>query len=313
MPMYANDAVQFNSSDHQRSDHHLDLTGLLRYVPTESNAFEIAYARKTRSPGLYERYTWSASGMTAAMNNIAGDGNGYVGNLNLRPEIAHTVSASWENHDRDEDQQRWQFKLSPYISYVSDFIDAQRCPLSYSSNCTAANLTAGATFVTLQYVNQSARLAGIDGSGVVKLGRFDQMGDFRLNGLLSYTRGVNLTTDDHLYHIMPLQSRLALNHKLGRWSNTLEWELVAAKKQVSEVRNEIPTAGYGLLNLRSSYQWKKIQVDFGIDNLLNRSYASPLGGAYLGQGKTMGLNGVPWGVPVPGPARSFNAAFTLQY
>jgi len=313
MPMYASDAAQFNTSDHQRTDHHLDLTGLLRYAATESSAFDIAYAQKTRSPSLYERYTWSASGMAAAMNNIAGDGNGYVGNLYLKPEIAHTVSASWEHHDREEDHQRWQFKLSPYITYVTDFIDAQRCPPGYSSNCSAANLTAGNAFVTLQYVNQNARLAGFDGSGSVYLGRSDQAGDFNLDGLFGYTRGINLDTHDNLYHIMPLNARLALNRTQGRWSNTLEWELVAAKTQVSAVRNEMPTAGYGLLNLRSTYKWKNMQLDFGMDNLLNRSYAAPLGGAYLGQGKTMGLNSVPWGVPVPGPGRSFNSAISVQF
>ena len=54
---------------------------------------------------------------------------------------------------------------------------------------------------------------------------------------------------------------------------------MGAKTNVSQVRNEVPTAGYGLLNLRSSYEWKQVRLDFGIENVLNRFYTLPLGGA----------------------------------
>ena len=33
-----------------------------------------------------------------------------------------------------------------------------------------------------------------------------------------------------------------------------------------------------------------MRVDFGIENLFDRKYALPLGGAYAGQGRTMSLN-----------------------
>ena len=58
-------------------------------------------------------------------------------------------------------------------------------------------------------------------------------------------------------------------------------------------------SAYALFNLRSSYEWKSIRVDFGIENLVNTLYYLPLGGAYLGQGTTMFTVGVPWGTAVP--------------
>jgi len=39
----------------------------------------------------------------------------------------------------------------------------------------------------------------------------------------------------------------------------------------------------------------------------------PLGGAYLGQGTTMSINGVPWGIAVPGPGRSIYAGVSVQF
>jgi iron complex outermembrane receptor protein len=168
-------------------------------------------------------------------------------------------------------------------------------------------------FVLLQYVNQSAQLFGFDMSGNILLGETTNFGSFTGTGLLNYVRGENRTTDDNLYNIMPLNAKLAVVHRLGGWSTTAEFQTVAQKHLVSQVRNEVRTAGYGLFNLRSSYEMKYARLDFGIENLFNRFYSSPLGGAYVGQGASMTTNGIPWGVPVPGMGRSFNVSLNLRY
>ncbi len=246
--------------------------------------------------------------MAMLMNNFVGDGNGYVGNLDLRPEVAHTVSASGDWHDAA--QSDWRFKATAFYTYVQDYIDARRCNFGQCGG--QANLDATTGFVNLQYVNQSARLYGFDLAGNLQLGRSGDFGSFKGSGLLSYVRGKNTTTGDNLYNIMPLNAKVAVTQTLGGWSNTAEVQLVGAKTNVSQVRNEVPTAGYGLLNLRSSYEWKQFRLDFGIENVLNRFYTLPLGGAYLGQGASMTSKGIPWGVVVPGMGRSFNLALTVR-
>lgn len=50
-----------------------------------------------------------------------------------------------------------------------------------------------------------------------------------------------------------------------------------------------------------------------LENAFDEFYSLPLGGAYLGQGTTMSMNGVPWGIAVPGMGRSFNAGVTLKF
>ena len=85
-PTYLADATNFNARDHQRTDHNLDLTALARYTPNSGQTYEFGYAQKTRSPNLYERFAWSTGGMAMRMVNWAGDGNGYLGNLDLKPE-----------------------------------------------------------------------------------------------------------------------------------------------------------------------------------------------------------------------------------
>jgi iron complex outermembrane receptor protein len=131
--------------------------------------------------------------------------------------------------------------------------------------------------------------------------------------MLNYVRGKNDDTDDNLYNIMPLNAKLAVMQHLNNWTNTVELELVDEKDEVSWERNELETSGYGLLHLRSSYEWKQVSIDVGVENLLDKFYNDPLGGAYLGQGKTMPGTAVAWGVPVPGMGRSVYAGVKYKF
>lgn len=303
------DASNFNQAERSKTDYNLDITALVRFTPSDSSRYELGYAQKTRSPNLYERYSWSTNGMAMRMINLAGDGNGYVGNLQLQPEIAHTLSASaqWQ----DAQAARWQASVTPYLTYVDDYVDARRCD-SGGMSCTPANLSATEGFVYLQFANTSARLYGVDLAGELRLGEVSQ-NNFSLRGNLSYVRGENRSSGDNLYNIMPLNARFALDHVRGAWSNTLEWELVSAKRKVSAERNEVATSGYGLVNLSTRYEWDRVELSLGIDNLFDRLYNHPLGGAYLGQGKTMSATDVAWGTPVPGMGRSVYTGIRVSF
>ena len=146
------------------------------------------------------------------------------------------------------------------------------------------------------------------------LGSIDGVGSFTAKGLLNYLRGKETTTGDNLFNMMPLNGKVALVHRLGGWSNTVEVQMVAPKKRVSQVRNEVAAEGYGLLNLRTSAQLNKhIRLDLALENVFNRFYQHPLGGAYVGQGRTMYLDSMQWGNYVPGTGRSFNAALNVNF
>ena len=307
MAFQGTEAAAFNAANRKKVDNNIDATALVRFTPDQTKTIEFGYGMKTRSPNLYERYTWSTAGMMMRMVNMAGDGNGYVGNLDLKPEISHTISATIDLHDADEKQ--WGVKVSPYFTYINNHVDAARCS-SANANCGAANQTATNAFVYLQFVNQSANMYGVDVSGDVLVSE-SSYGNVTAKGLMNYVRGKNKATNDNLYNIMPLNGRVGLEHALGGWTSSVEVEMVAAKKKVSKVRNEMVTAGYTLVNLHSTYQWKQIRLDVGVSNLLDRFYNHPLGGAYLGQGATMGT-AVPWGVPVPGMGRSFYTGVTVD-
>ena len=124
---------------------------------------------------------------------------------------------------------------------------------------------------------------------------------------------VNTVTDDDLYHMMPINGAVAIEQTLGRWSNTIEAEMVGAKTAVSRVRNEVETGAYTLWNIRSAYTWDKFRVDVGVENLFDTFYDLPLGGLYLGQGATMSADAIPWGIALPGQGRSFYVAASMKF
>lgn len=163
--------------------------------------------------------------MASLMNNFLGDGNGYVGNAGLAPEIANTVSIAGDWHDPAS--ARWGVKATGYYTYVQDYIDAKRCDFG---QCSDANATTTTGFVLLQYANQAAQLYGCDLSGHIVFLEGKRTGSIEASGVVSYVRGKNLTTGDNLYNIMPLHGRFLVSYRLGFWSVSPEVLAVAKRK-----------------------------------------------------------------------------------
>ena len=300
-----NNSAAFNASERTKVNHNWDLTALSEYVISPTLTSELGFAIKNRSPNLYERYTWSTWTMAANMNNSYGDGNGYVGNINLSPETAHTIS--WSSDWHDYKRQDYQVIFNPYFTYVNDYIDAVACSVVGKSCMSRSD-----GFSTLSLDNQSARIYGFDISGFKNLGYYKNFGDMKVTSSLAYVRGRNNNTHDNLYRIMPLNLKVSLEQISGSWRNNLE--LVAAKRKgrVSSIRNEHQTPGYSLVNIASNYSYKDAQINFSLTNIFDRKYSDPLGGTYIGQGATM-MTGVTNGTAVPGMGRSFNVGVLYNF
>lgn len=309
-------ARAFNAQDRERNTDTFDVTALVQFTPNNMSQFELGYARKNRAPNLYERYTWGRRNMDMAMNGWFGDGNGYIGNMDLDPETAHTVSftASFV----DPKHGLWDFKATPYFTYVEDFIDADRCPLSLGGACvTPGNQTATDQFVYLQYANHNARLWGVDVSGNATLYRNSDFGNFTARGVMSYVRGERMD-GGNLYHMMPFNTKLTLGHKLGGWQSAFEMQFVDRKDDVQAIRNELETPSYILLNARTSYTWEHVRFDVGLDNILDKQYYHPLAGAYLGDRFGMNPTGnasntVPFGRNMAAIGRSVYVGMNVKF
>ncbi|MDR7928184.1 TonB-dependent receptor [Acidithiobacillus thiooxidans] len=295
----------FNRSDRQRQYTIWNFSAIVHYQPDKHSSYTLGLARKAQAPSLYELYPWSSNAMAMNMIGWFNDGNGYIGNLNLKPETANTVSLAANFHGSDP--QIWHVQIQPYFTYIHNYIGAVRCPTSLGGACTAANLHAESGFVYLQFANQTAEIWGINMDSSARLAQTRRYGTFTMSAKAAYVRGDNLSNHTPLYHMMPLNLRLALHQNWGAWRNTIEEQLVAAKNQVDALRNEPQTAGYGLLNLRTAYRQGHWQASLELANLLNQFYEQSLGGLYLGQ------RPMTYGTALPGSGRSVNMSLQYQF
>jgi iron complex outermembrane recepter protein len=289
-------AMAFNAVDHAREDDNVDVTAKATWHPSSNLAVEFGAAQKSRSPNFYERYAWGRGSMSASMTNMTGDGAGYVGDINLEPEVARSLAATLDWSDGEANGR--VLRLSGWASSVEDYIDADRI----------GSLKDGSPM--LQFANHEAELYGLEASGGLPVWQ-SGFGDTRLNGTISWTKGENKDTGDNLYNIAPLQGLFSLENRKGVWTQALEVEMVDEKDTVSAVRQELRTPGYVLVHLRAGGEFGRVRFAAGIENLLDQDYDLPLGGIAFGDYKYNGK--VDPFHQVAGPGRSFNLSVNVAF
>ncbi|WP_333876946.1 TonB-dependent receptor [Methylobacter sp.] len=312
------EATRFNGQDRSRDYDTFDVTALMQFTPNKISQYEFGYARKNRAPSIYELYPWSTGSMQMSMIGSLGDGNGYVGNPNLKPETAHNISFTAAFHEAENND--WEIKATPYFSYVENFIDADRCGSSNPVCGTAAPSSFRAQptngFLFLNYANHDARLWGMDLSARADLFKHPTFGQFGTHTTMGYVRGERMD-GGNLYHMMPFNAKLSLDHKLDGWKNSFEMQFVDAKSDVQKLRNELRTPSYVLLNAKTGYQWKNLSIDVGLDNILDKQYYHPLAGVNAGDYYAMSITfpdpGYTNNRNLPGMGRSVFVGMSLTY
>lgn len=296
-------AAAFNQRDRRRQDDNFDLTLLARHHVSDNQQIDFGYARKTRSPNLYERYSWGRNSMAMSMVGWYGDGNGYVGDIDLDPEVAHTLSAtvSW----RSATPEQWSLAVTPYYTYVDDYIDAEVIG-SFNPRMSMA-----VSRPQLQFTNLDAELYGMEVKGQLQLADSAELGQWRLDGSASYTRGQRRDDDSDLYQIMPLQLSLALEHQWQSWNSRLQLEWTGDKRHTDDRRVENSTASYTLVHLETRYQRQGLSVNLALRNLLDEQYELPLGGVYLAGWFNSDMRS-PFS-PVPGQGRSVDVGVSYRF
>jgi iron complex outermembrane receptor protein len=292
-------AQDFNASHRSRTDVNVDASLLTRYQPDERETFSLGFARKNRSPNLYERYAWGTN--TMGMITWFGDGNGYTGDPGLKPETAYTASISSDWHDRT--RELWQIRITPYYTSVQNYIGV--VPIC-GPDCS------GTPASQLMFANHRARLYGVDVTEAYTFSNSAEGGLFQLIGSAGFVRGQDLSTDTNLYHMMPVHGTVALEQSRGPWSSALELRVVDPKTDVDTARLEPRTPGYAILNLRGAYDWGPLRLDFAVTNLLDRQYENPLGGTWQSALYPPRFAGATFR-PLPAQGRSLDVGLTAKF
>lgn len=102
---------------------------------------------------------------------------------------------------------------------------------------------------------------------------------FNLQGSLTYSFGQNTTGNEPMRRIPPLNGRFAMQYQpLKQWFNRLEWLYARKQDRLAGGDKSDPripqggTPGWNVINLRSAYQFKQIELQAGLNNLFNEAY-----------------------------------------
>jgi iron complex outermembrane receptor protein len=298
--MYAMDADAFNALNRAHTNADLDATALARYEPNAGITFEFGYARKTRAPNLYERYAWSTNMMASGMIGWFGDGNYYVGNAGLKPEIANTVSGTAIWHDRA--RKAWEIKLTPFETHIQDYIDV---------DTLGTTMYGMSNFAQLRFANHNTRIYGGDLAGSTVIWNSSDFGLGKISGSGGWLHGERADSSTPLYQMMPLNLRVAIDEELKGWTAGLGVQAVDRKSNVDPHRFEQPTPGYALFNLHTGYQRGSLRASAAADNLLNKNYELPLGGVNFDDFMaSMWMSEIK---PLTGRGRSATASLSVQF
>ncbi|MGB5259446.1 MAG: TonB-dependent receptor [Gammaproteobacteria bacterium] len=288
---------RFNNADRSKNDTNIDWVA--RFIRPLSSAMdvEIGIARKTRSPSYQERYLWLPLQSTGGL----ADGNTYIGDINLDPEISHQVELALNLHSGGS-------YFEPRIFYrdVSDYIQGvpttDPVAIAFIDAVNMMNMTN--LSYPLQFANVDATFYGADAAWGYTVDNH-----WSLGGIVSYVRGKRDDISDDLYRIAPLNGTLGLTYATVTWDITAEGVFYDRQDKVSTTNGESPSGGYALMNLYGKYRVRKnLLLTGGVGNVFDRKYEPHVTGVNRAGGSDVAI-----GERVPGDGRNFYLAMRLDW
>ena len=308
---------RYNRADRSQEDTEIDATAVFRYEWGESTELEFGLARKTRAPAYMERYMW----VPLEVNGGLGDGNNYVGDINLKPEDSLQVELGLNWEDRGK-------KFSPrvFVRRVDDYITG--IPATDEHIIRVSRMLNGDP-TPVQFANVDAEFYGADA-----VFGFPLTEEWRLDGTVSYVRGklresfqsqmradgtTRTIRDDSIYRMPPLRGLLSVSRTLDNWVVSAEVDWAARQSKISQLmlddpqnpkNHDRPTSGYALYNLRTQYMHPSMgfMLSAGVENLTDRMYVDHMNGFNRVSGGELAV-----GERLPGPGRNIYARINWEW
>lgn len=246
---------------------------------------------------MLERFAWLP---TEASFGLA-DGNIYVGNPTLRPEVAYIAEAGF-------DFAKGWLTFRPTIFYrrIDDFIQGTQFDGTPGVLDSVVEMVAAANgdSTPLRFRNTEAELYGADMDFVIRPAR-----QLEFAGTASFVRGQRRDIDDDLYRIPPANLRISATWATDRLTLGAELFAAAGQPKVSRTNDEEPGAGFTVLGLFARFGLGEgLALEAGVENLLDKRYAPHLAGR-----SRVGASDVPLLERLPGPGRGFWTRLTARF
>ncbi|MGY6550558.1 MAG: TonB-dependent receptor [Erythrobacter sp.] len=289
-------AAGFIASAREAADTTFDAV-LRAWLPAGDITPRLNLARKTRVPSVLERFAWLP---TEASFGLA-DGNIYVGNPALRPEVAYIAEAGF---DYVSD---W-LTIRPTLFYrrIDDFI--QGTPFDDTPGVIDSVVEMVAAMngdpTPLKFRNTGAELYGADMDFIIR-----PAAQVELAGTASFVRGQRRDIADDLYRIPPANLRLSATWASYRLALGAEVFAAADQPRVSRTNDEEPATGFAVVGLFARYAFDDhFALEAGVENLFDERFAPHLAGR-----SRVGASDVPLLDRLPGAGRGVWTRVTARF
>lgn len=279
-------AAAFAASGREQSDTTVDVVARA-WVPMGEIVPRVTLSRKTRVPSLLERFAWLP---TEASYGLA-DGNIYVGNQALEPEVAHTLEVG-----ADLNGDVFTFRPTAHYRRVNDFIQGTPFDATVGVLDTpvemVANMNGDPTPLTFR--NVDAEFYGVDLDFTVR-----PTARILIDGTMNYVRGMRRDIDDDLYRVPPLNGRISIAYEGDRFAIGGELTGAADQNAVSVSNDEDTSEGYVIAGLFAQIRLSdEVKLEAGVENIFDTFYQPHLAGRNRVQ-----ASDVPLGERLPGYGR----------
>lgn len=245
-------------------------TASAQYRVNPASRFMLAYGRGSRGADLTERFIYHLP--------VGRSPHEHFGNPDLKPEINDQVDLSWQGRIKNT-----QIMTTLFASSLQDMIFARE-----DSELKRLYMPCNEPSQTKVFENvSSARRLGLE---------FQVQGNIaeliRYQSAVAYTRGDNLTLDEALPEIPPLEGTLNLSWPAysKNYHVDLDFRWVAAQERISTTYGETETDGFSTVGLGAGikpFNW--LEVDLQITNLFDVAYSEHLNRNFAGNTAYAGI------------------------
>ncbi|MGU9977498.1 MAG: TonB-dependent receptor [Candidatus Oxydemutatoraceae bacterium WSBS_2016_MAG_OTU14] len=302
---------EFNARDLTQKDDTIDVVMSTTYHWDEQLSLTGSLAQKSRAPSYVERYLWVPLEITAGL----GDGNNYIGNLDLEPEVSRgfDFGFDWKGQKLYLAPRIYHWWINDYIQGVA--VESNACQAPFANAVETVSCVNGDR-TPKQFANVDAKVYGMD----VDFGyRFND--DWHVDGIASITRGRRRDINDNLFRISPSKLVLGLTREFDQAQVGVETVWVAEQDKLARSLLDADnlggnidtgaTPGYALVNLAASYRSSGENpwfVSGGITNLFDKYYQDHTSGF-----NRRGNSSTPIGQKIPGHGRNVYIKLSYQW
>ena len=229
-------------------------------------SMQLALGRGVRSASIDERY----------INHFAVGKDPYelVGNPDLKPEINHQIEFSLRKQSP-----KWDVRFNAFYSRFSQLITAALDSTLARKYSPWLEPKFAKRYVNVEEACQTGVELGVDY-------RFTK--HFKVHGQFAYTYAQNLSWDEPISRVPPMEAGLDLRYEMNRWWASVNGRFVAHQNRVAPSFGEVETPGFNLFNARIGIKpIKGLIVGLTVENLLDRDYVEFLNWSFnplIGEG-----------------------------